>query len=516
MSNPKLNTIAHWRDKINFAYLASSGVEDCAERITDIIESPDFLSFLWKEFSYWRANIYTSDPDGHFECLHRGIDNKRLAFQIRVPWLCIHMDNNGTLSPKLERAYKVIRNSEKPQLADENFRDEYEAKLFDKRQREEITSSTRLYHWYKNHCKDMRRFNELCIVVTEGEMLFYRLMTDLDFRGQITARETNKVIEWINDNAKNNDVINLISPLKVADFIKSLHGKKITLTTDRVDLAWDTTKINPKREMTILKSRNIVFFPCGKFYSHDHLSEVFFLGSFYDTKKMLDNISAIIALFSDLAFKGISLYEQKLGEEKLIYDRHHEFGNTIARLQSTFNRNLSPNQKLREIRKKIALLRECYYDWIDPKRLESIEKVDISQILKELKNLSESTPYPKHFSHLKSIYYVKANKRLLSSSIFELIRNSIKHTNETLIDNYLKISAKIENNRVFITISDMANSLTEEIFKESANNPILNQNGAHKGLYTSRKYIEKLGGTLSFHPKQPRGSILIITLPVER
>ncbi len=513
MSNKLRKKLQYWKDQVDYDYLRSKSVEECAKRIGSIIESKEFIHFLWQEFSYWRGNIYVSSPDGHFECLHRDINKKKVDFQIRVPWLCIHKDISGSLKPEVKNGYKRINFSEFPVIVSEDFRDENEQRLLDKTQKEVITSSTLLFEWLNKRKgnSEIALLEDLCIIVTEGEMIFFRIFTDPDYLNKITRRELVLLTAWIKDNTHNPDVKGLL--VSGADkFLNQVKNRELKVTVEQHELAWATARMNPKREMTILRSRNIIFFPCGRFYTPDGLSEVFFLGSFYNTRKMLDNMLSIVGLFSDLAYKGISLYQQKLGEDKLIYDRHHEFGNTIERLQSQLDRKLEPNEKLEEIRKKVIILKECYKDWIDPKRMEPVESVDISQLLKEIEILSELTSYPKHFSHLNSKCYVKANRRLLHTSIFELIRNSIKYTDESLSGNSLVVSAQIEDNRVSITISDTAISLTENFFEESSN-PIMKQNGTHKGLHTTKKYIEDLGGSLMFVAKQPRGSLFTIILP---
>lgn len=506
--------VLKWLNKIHYSYISSSSVSECASNIQrEVVENNDFVKFLWQAFSYWRGNIYVESVDGTLECLHREKRvNEHHLSQIRVPWFCIHRDSEGNLQPIHKKGYSEyipISLNKNPKLTPHNVRDDLENQFVPDKFK---TTSYLCYKWFKKPRENLPLKSPYRIIVEEGEQIFFRLFSDRDFTP--SNKQIQTLQRWLKVPSHIMLIERLLSKHEIKNFCIKVAEGTFHPNEEAIREAWELTRVNPEWEMENFGSKNIIFFPIGRVYSKMGLRDLFFLGSFYYNKPFINNIELIYLLFSDLAYKGIILYQEEKMEELLItHALPHELGNAVTRIMSVPHRyDLSAKQRLAEILKEIEKLKELYFDWKKPERLKVMENISIAEILRKLQKLTIKMPYLQEFIFGKNInnIYVKANRRTLFLCLDELINNATKSMlNEE--NSKLEVKAEKKENNIIITISDAGCGLNEETFEQ----PKPKENGRiPEGLQQVKESIKSMGGTLQRDLTYTNGTKLIITFPI--
>ena len=117
---------------------------------------------------------------------------------------------------------------------------------------------------------------------------------------------------------------------------------------------------------------------------------------------------------------------------------------------------------------------------------------------------------------------VKLDKRLFQSVITNLINNGIKYTKEGGVT--VNLNTFVENNNSFIAIkvSDTGIGIAEEDqklifdeFRQVSEGYNRSFEGAGLGLTITKKFVEKMGGTISLESTKGGGSMFTVVFPVQ-
>ncbi len=114
---------------------------------------------------------------------------------------------------------------------------------------------------------------------------------------------------------------------------------------------------------------------------------------------------------------------------------------------------------------------------------------------------------------------IKGNYEMLKHAVSNLIQNAIKYNTE---NGEVRIDTKNTNNELTITVSDTGIGISPDaqahIFE-----PFYRENkqrtkkvgGAGLGLAIVKSIVEQHNGTVKYHPNEQKGSVFIITLPLQ-
>lgn len=259
--------------------LSLASVKEIVNSLTQLIENDKFITFLWERYRYLRGNIYVQfDPEQAPFCLHRSPEGDISFPQIRLPWLRIN-DDQVTMDEKrdkMEGAISVTNNLE--------------------------TSSKRLATW-------LRKKSGRVAVVPWGELVFFRLYSPnhpfLPSTEQLSALE-----RWLSSGYAK-DIAGELLPNDVDRYLERVK-QGFSPSEDEVKTAQELVRFNPILEVDFLNTRNLLFFPVGRYYAllgSREWVDVFCIVSLYDEEK-LHLRNEIILLLRRLTHLGVEYSRQ--------------------------------------------------------------------------------------------------------------------------------------------------------------------------------------------------------------
>jgi len=515
MSNNVKSEVTDWIARINETYLKQRSIEENTKDLQSLIDSKEFVKFIWSNFSYWRANIYTFTQQGKFDCLHRN-DQQKLDYQIRVPWLSIHKTKDGRLSPFEDKHSISIKLTDNPKRVSENYREKGEISLQNNADRKREKSTSQILCELMEKQKEQKdRSKKMYICITEGEILFFSLMTEPIIQYKFGEREIRLVVQWLKNNNGQSLLNKLVNRTSISEFADLLRNRKLKLSDQQIEMAWERSRINPAKEKSRLGSRNILFFPCDKIFTRNGLTTVYFLGSFYYKKRMIDNITSIIVLFSQLAGKGTDLYEQKKASEKEEEELKHHIGNLINNLKSQLSDTLDDANKIQTIRFITEHISGVYQDWKSPHR-EYKEIISVKKIFEEINKIKPYSVYPINIqANIDYNVFIQSDRKKMIRCLCELINNSRNAITSPNDHSSIKITASSSNiDQLVIIAEDTGNGLSKEKFEQVQSDFLYEQDRFHLGLRYVCSYIKHLDGSIDLVEKESPGTKLEILLPL--
>ncbi len=262
----------------------------------------------------------------------------------------------------------------------------------------------------------------------------------------------------------------------------------------------------------------------------------------------------VISILKTTAANLGGLIEREISNKELIVAK--EAAESMSKLKSNFLANMS-----HELRTPlIAILGYTEIlsgevdnkDWLDmvetimqssKRLLETLNLIlDLSKIeadkiqvntveLNFVDEINETINLLKPFADRKNLYLnsrvsdknirINADKRLLQSVITNLINNGIKYTNKGGVTIDLKTYEK--NNLCFValTVSDTGIGIAEEDqavvfdeFRQVSEGYNRSFEGAGLGLTITKKFVEKMGGTISLKSSPGNGSVFTVEFPI--
>lgn len=149
---------------------------------------------------------------------------------------------------------------------------------------------------------------------------------------------------------------------------------------------------------------------------------------------------------------------------------------------------------------------------------ESMDLVDVDDIIEEMKNELELTSKHIKFEYNKGNFSIRGNAVLIKHALSNIIENSIKYNVE---NGKILLSQVIEDNQYKIIISDTGIGIKEEDvpyifepFYRADKSRKRSVGGAGLGLSITKEIIESHKGHIEYKLRKPNGSIFIITLPM--
>jgi putative PEP-CTERM system histidine kinase len=150
----------------------------------------------------------------------------------------------------------------------------------------------------------------------------------------------------------------------------------------------------------------------------------------------------------------------------------------------------------------------------NPNHSESSQQVELGQLLLEIYlGHKKSTPCPSLEALDKEIW-VQANKEELRSAVGHIIQNAVEATPK---EGEVSIATKYSNDYIYIFIQDTGSGMSEDYIQNHLFKPFVSTKGLTGmgiGVYQSREYLRKIGGTISVTSELGLGTCFTLKLPI--
>jgi PAS domain S-box-containing protein len=180
---------------------------------------------------------------------------------------------------------------------------------------------------------------------------------------------------------------------------------------------------------------------------------------------------------------------------------------------------------LNTIKSKVHYLDNILNDFLSIERLESgkvsykFSTFSLSKLINEVVYNANVTlksgqeiKYPRNIENIS----LQQDEKILELVLSNLLSNAIKYSPEnTLID----FNIEIDGDKILFKVKDQGMGIPakdqKHIFERyfRAENALLNQ-GTGIGLNIAKVHLENLGGTISFHSEESKGTEFIVELPI--
>ncbi len=179
------------------------------------------------------------------------------------------------------------------------------------------------------------------------------------------------------------------------------------------------------------------------------------------------------------------------------------------------------------IRNKVHYLNNILNDFLSIERVErgqvkyktttfSLEKLVNEVIYNANVTLKDGQKldYPKNIEHIN----LHQDEKILELALSNLLNNAIKYSPENSV---ITFDIEWAGDKIRFLVGDQGIGIPEKDQKHifelyfRAENALLIQ-GTGIGLSITKSHIENLGGNISFRKNQPRGTVFIVELPIEK
>ncbi len=168
---------------------------------------------------------------------------------------------------------------------------------------------------------------------------------------------------------------------------------------------------------------------------------------------------------------------------------------------------------------------------LDLSKIEA-DKIQLNTVeLNIVDEINETILLLKPFADRKNLYLkflndeknisINADKRLIQSVITNLINNGIKYSNKGGVTIDLKTTERNESSFVALTVSDTGIGIAKEDqavvfdeFRQVSEGYNRSFEGAGLGLTITKKFVEKMGGTISLESTPGNGSVFTVIFPL--
>lgn len=227
--------------------------------------------------------------------------------------------------------------------------------------------------------------------------------------------------------------------------------------------------------------------------------------------------------------------ERELNELKsrFVSMASHEFRTPLGTILSSVNlirrypeteQQDKREKHINRIKSAVANLNNILNDFLSVDKLDSgavhthVQQFDLADFINEV--IEEMRPNCKNGQHIVfdtngSIFQFTTDKQMLHNILINLLSNAIKYSGE---GSKIDLHAKLADEGLHITVRDYGigipekeqNHLFERFFR--ANN-VTNIQGTGLGLNIVKRYIDLLGGSISFQSEESKGTSFTIIIP---
>ena len=150
----------------------------------------------------------------------------------------------------------------------------------------------------------------------------------------------------------------------------------------------------------------------------------------------------------------------------------------------------------------------------NPQKEDVIENVELGKVLLEIyREHKTSSPIPILEAPEQQVW-IHGSRGQLKSAIGHIVQNAIDATDK---DGEVSIATKTTPDSAFIFIQDNGVGMSEEYINEQLFKPFKSTKGLTGmgiGVYQSREYLRKIGGSISVTSQLGVGTCFTIKLPV--
>lgn len=149
----------------------------------------------------------------------------------------------------------------------------------------------------------------------------------------------------------------------------------------------------------------------------------------------------------------------------------------------------------------------------NPTQQVSTEDLDLGKLLIEIyQSYKKSTPTPS-LETIEDKYWINADKEQLKSAIGHIVQNALDATPK---DGEVSIATKQAQGNIFIFIQDSGSGMSEDYINNQLFKPFESTKGLTGmgiGVYQSREYLRKLGGSISVTSQINIGTCFTLKIP---
>jgi signal transduction histidine kinase len=228
-----------------------------------------------------------------------------------------------------------------------------------------------------------------------------------------------------------------------------------------------------------------------------------------ELNQLKDKFFSIIAHDLKNPFHVLLNYSQILDEEKDQLDKEER--NEIISTLAVSSRNVY------HLLENLLLWSRSQTSGISVKS----ETTSFSAIIDEILLILDEQAKQKRVKIIKDLHQndsVNTDPDILKTVLRNLIGNAIKYTSQ---NEYVKISSRVENSFLIITVADNGVGIEEKdrlhlfsLTNLSSTAGTKGEKGTGLGLIICREFVEKLGGKIWVESNMPKGSKFVFTIPV--
>jgi len=231
----------------------------------------------------------------------------------------------------------------------------------------------------------------------------------------------------------------------------------------------------------------------------------------------------------DLMINNVELKKINVELDRFVYSISHELRSPLTSVMGLFNivkhdgENEENKEILNLINRSVFKMDETLREILDYSRNSrnkiNFQKINLEKIIDDA--FENSNYYQNGFSFDKQIN-IKADTLLFSDStrikiiVNNLISNALKYSKKKYGDSFIHINAIINDEKLFLEISDNGIGIKPEYLSEIYNmfyRATTISNGSGLGLYIAKECVEKLGGTIQVESEFEKGTKFKIEIP---
>lgn len=249
-------------------------------------------------------------------------------------------------------------------------------------------------------------------------------------------------------------------------------------------------------------------------------------------QKLIKNKEHTEKLAHEINEKNISLEKTNEELDRFVYSTSHDLRAPLASILGLINLTELENEPipaeivryLQMMKERVNSLDSFIQDIIDYSRNSRIELVLANVNFTELiDDVIQHNRYLENAQKVKIIANININKPLnldknrISSVLNNLLSNAIKYNDLSKDNPTVEINARLDNDKLVVTVSDTGRGIRDEI-KDKVFNMFYRgtdkADGSGLGLYIAREMVQKMNGALTFTSKAGKGTTFTVSLPI--